>query len=174
MRSTLAVLPDCLYREIVLYWTGCIRRCRLSTAIPVQRGGSMAKKQPQLSVRSDSTTQWFRITSGVVGGILLGLAGLWLAWLLLHQFAGNTIPAPPAPPIISAFPTSPTDSQIASLTAEGITLGHPSQTPALNQQQALLLASQLEPGAASKSKTAGAHYVLLSYPDKSTPAAHPN
>ena len=134
----------------------------------------MVKKQPQLSVRSDSTTQWFRVTSGVVGGILLGLAGLWLAWLLLHQFAGNAIPAPPAPPMIGAFPTSPTDSQLAPLTAEGITLGHPSQTPALSQQQALLLASLLEPGAASKSKTTGAQYVLLSYPDKSTPAAHPN
>ena len=134
----------------------------------------MVKKQPQLSVRSDSTTQWFRVTSGVVGGILLGLAGLWLAWLLLHQFAGNAIPAPPAPPMIGAFPTSPTDSQLAPLTAEGIALGHPSQTPALSQQQALLLASQLEPGAASKSKTTGARFVLLSYPDKSTLAAHPN
>src|SRR5437868_11995391 len=75
----------------------------------------MVKKQPQLSVRSDSTTQWFRVTSGVVGGILLGLAGLWLAWLLLHQFAGNTIPAPP---IISAFPTSPTDSRSEEHTSE--------------------------------------------------------
>src|SRR5438034_8610012 len=131
----------------------------------------MAKKQPQLPVRSDSTTQWFRVTSGVVGGMLLGLAGLWLAWLLLHQFVGNTIPAPP---IIGAFPTSPTESQIAPLTAEGITLSHPSQTPTLSQQQALLLASQLEPGAASKSRTTSARYVLLNYPVKSTPAAHPN
>jgi len=134
----------------------------------------MAKKQPQLLARSDSTTQWFRVTSGVVGGILLGLAGLWFAWLLLHQFAGNTIPAPPAPPIIGAFPTSPTESQITPLTAEGITLGHPSQAPTLSQQQAMLIASQLEPGAVSKSKTTSAQYVLLSYPGKSTPAAHPD
>jgi hypothetical protein len=44
----------------------------------------------------------------------------------------------------------------------------------LSQQQALLIASQLEPGATSKSKTTSARYVLLSYPDKSTPAAHPD
>ncbi len=129
----------------------------------------MARKQPQLSSNSDSTTQWFRMTSGVVGGMLLGLACLWLAWLLLHQFAGSAIPAPP---VIGSFPINPPVAQITPLAAEGITLGHPGQTSMLSQQQALFIASQLEPGAASKSKTPSAQYVLLNYPNKGTPATH--
>jgi hypothetical protein len=64
--------------------------------------------------------------------------------------------------------------QITPLVAEGITLGHTDQTPALNMQQALLIASQLEPDAASKSKSPSAQYVLLNYPNKSTPATHPD
>jgi hypothetical protein len=131
----------------------------------------MARNRPQSPIKSDSTTQWFRLASGVVGAMLLGLAGLWLVWLLLHQFAGSAIPAPP---IISAFPINPPVAQITPLVAEGITLGHPGQTPTLSQQQALLIASQLEPGAASKSKTPSAQYVLLNYPNKGTPATHPD
>jgi hypothetical protein len=131
----------------------------------------MARRQAQPPEKSDSTTQWFRITSGFVGGMLLGLACLWLVWLLLHQFAGSTIPAPP---VIGSFPINPPVAQITPLAAEGITLGHPGQTPTLSQQQALFIASQLEPGAASKAKTPSAQYVLLNYPNKGTPPAHPD
>ena len=113
----------------------------------------------------------FVIASGVVGGALLGLAGLWLAWLLLHQFAGSTIPAPP---VIGNFPLNPPVAQITPLVAEGITLNRPSQAPTLSQQQALFIASQLEPGAASKAKTPTAEYVLLNYPGKGTAVGHPD
>lgn len=131
----------------------------------------MARKQAPLPTNSDSRTQWFRMVSGFVGGMLLGLAFLWLAWLLLHQFAGSSIPAPP---VFGSFPINPPVAQITPLVAEGITLGNPGQTPTLSQQQALFIASQLEPGAASKVKTPSAQYVLLTYPNKGTSPAHPD
>ena len=40
----------------------------------------------------------------------------------------------------------------------------PAQKAALSQQQALLIAGQLEPDAASKAKSTSASYVLLNYP----------
>jgi hypothetical protein len=57
--------------------------------------------------------------------------------------------------------------------AEGITLGHPSHTAALSQQQALLIAGELEPDAATKAKSTSASYVLLNYPVGKA-AAHAN
>ena len=133
----------------------------------------MARKQSHAIQGRDeeaSTPQRLRVTSGAVGVILLAFAGIWLAWLLLHQFAGSAVPAPPT---IHVAPTinSP-ELQITPLVAAGITLSHPDKTPGLSQQQALLIASQLEPDAASKAKTAIAQYVLLNYPDKGTPATH--
>jgi hypothetical protein len=104
-----------------------------------------------------------------VGGILLGLAGIWLVWLLLHQLGG---PALPSLPVSRLLPASAPAMQITPLAAKGITLGHTDQTPALNKQQALLIAGQLEPDASNKSKSTSAQYVLLNYPNKSTPAAH--
>ena len=130
----------------------------------------MARRESRLSTRRTSRARP-RITSGIVGGILLVFAALWIAWLLLHQFGG---PALPALPIIGFAPTVQPATQIAPLVAEGITLGHADQTPALNQQQALLIASQLEPDAATRAKSATAQYVLVNYPNKSTPAAHAN
>ena len=112
-----------------------------------------------------------RLATGIAGGILLGLAGIWLVWLLLHQLGG---PALPRLPISGFVPTTAPAMQITPLVAEGITLGHSDQTPTLNKQQALLIASQLEPDAASKSKSTSAQYVLLNYPGKSTPATHPD
>ncbi|HYT34443.1 MAG TPA: hypothetical protein VEL69_05365 [Ktedonobacteraceae bacterium] len=132
----------------------------------------MARKQSRAPARHDSTTPRFRRVSGVLGAILLALAGIWLAWLLLHQFVGAAIPAPPVPSNIGVAPANPSDTQIAPLTAEGITLGHPDTTPGLSQQQALFISGQLEPNAASKAKTTSAQFVLLNYPNKGTPAAH--
>jgi hypothetical protein len=131
----------------------------------------MARKQSQasLSREKESTPRRLRVMSGAVGAILLALAGIWLAWLLLHQFAG---PAIPAPPTINVAPPNSPELQITPLVAEGIMLGHPDKTPGLSQQQALLIAGQLEPNAASKAKMASAQYVLLNYPDKGTPATH--
>jgi hypothetical protein len=124
----------------------------------------MAKKQPGMSTKRASKTQP-RLVSGIVGGILLGLAGIWLGWLLLHQFGG---PSLPTLPIVGFAPTAQSNTQIAPLLAEGITLGHSDQTPALNKQQALLIADQLEPRAAASAKSVAAEYVLLNYPNKST------
>jgi len=128
----------------------------------------MARKQARMSIERTPGKQP-RLATGIVGGILLGLAGIWLVWLLLHQLGG---PALPRLPISSLAPTSAPAILITPLAAEGITLGHTDQTPALNKQQALLIASQLEPDAANKSKSTSAQYVLLNYPNKRTPAAH--
>ena len=130
----------------------------------------MARKRSQASLSgNESRAQRLRVISGVVGAVLLALAGILLVWQLLHQFAG---PAIPAPPIIGAVPNNSAEPQITALSAEGITLGHPDKTPVLSQQQALLLAGQLEPNAMSKAKVTSAQYVLLNYPSKNTSATH--
>jgi len=103
-----------------------------------------------------------------VGAILLAVATVWIGWLLLHQFGG------PALPIIGFPAITSSDTQILPLTAEGITLGHTDQAPKLSKQQALLIASQLQPDAAARSKATDAQYVLVTYPNKSTPATHPD
>jgi len=60
------------------------------------------------------------------------------------------------------------------LLAAGITLGKPLQPSALNQQQALLIASELEPDAAANAKSTTTQYVLLNYTNRSTPAIRPD
>jgi|SRR5579863_1822816 len=112
------------------------------------------------------------LLSGLVGGVLLGIAVIWLGVLLL-QHVGVPVPGFPTIAGIGSSSQVP-ETQITPLVAEGITLGSTSQTPALNQQQALLLASELEPYAAAHAKVTGAKYVLLNYPNTSTPAVHPN
>lgn len=111
-----------------------------------------------------------RLSSGLIGGVLLGIAVIWIGVLLL-QHAGVTVPSMPG---IGSPATQVSAIQITPLVAEGITLGQTDQTPALNQQQALLLASELEPDAAAHAKVTGARYVLLNYANTSTPAIHPN
>jgi hypothetical protein len=51
-------------------------------------------------------------------------------------------------------------------------LGHPTQAPALTQQQALLIASQLESDAATQATKTSAQYVLLTYAGTHTSTAH--
>jgi hypothetical protein len=53
--------------------------------------------------------------------------------------------------------------QIPPLTSAGISLGTPSSPPALTQQQALLIAGQLEPDAATNAQKTSARYVLLNF-----------
>jgi len=115
------------------------------------------------------TTTRSRVTSAIIGGLLLGLSGIWLGWLLLHQFGVVSLPNLP---VLNTVPTAQANLPTAPLTAEGITLGQPSQPPVISQQQALLMASQLEPDAATKAKHTVAEYVLLTYPNKATPATH--
>ncbi len=110
-----------------------------------------------------------RAISGVVGGILLVAGIVGLVWLLTHQR-----PFLLALPLPGLAPTRPPAVQISSLLAASITLGHPTQPPALNQQQALLIASELEPDAATHAESASTQYVLLNYTNKTTPATHPD
>jgi hypothetical protein len=129
----------------------------------------MAKKQGRATGKK-ATGKPSRVVSGIVGGILIGLAGAWAIWLLLHQFSAS-IPMPPGlPPAQNATPVS----QISPLAAEGITLSPASQTPTIGQQQALHIAQQLEPDAAASAKQTTAQYVLVTYPVTGTPAAHAN
>ncbi|HEV7236812.1 MAG TPA: hypothetical protein VGN15_11555, partial [Ktedonobacteraceae bacterium] len=68
--------------------------------------------------------------------------------------------------------TTPPNIQSPPLAAVGITLSQSNQTPTVKQQQALLIASQLEPDAATKAKSTTAQFVLLNYQNKGTPATH--
>jgi|GEM_PF-3796989 len=128
----------------------------------------MAKKRGR-ATNQRAAQKPSRVVSGIIGGVLIGLAGVWVIWLLLHQF-GTNIPLPPGLPAQNPTPVS----QISPLVAEGITLAPASQSPALSQKQALLIASQLEPDAAATAGQITAQYLLVTYPNTVTPAAHPD
>jgi hypothetical protein len=121
--------------------------------------------------RGRPSTSRSRLISGIVGGILLAAGVAWLAWLLAHQ---NARPVAPVFQIPGLAPTHPPALQVSPLLAAGITLGKPLQPSALNQQQALLIASELEPDAAANAKSTTTQYVLLNYTNRSTPAVHPD
>lgn len=108
--------------------------------------------------------------SAIAGGVLLAIGCLWLGWLLIGQHAGGT-PQFTFPGF--AGPTVMPETQIPSLRAEGITLAQSDQAPVLGQQQALFLAKQLEPDAATKAKSITAKYVLLSYAGVGTQTVRP-
>ncbi|HZU68207.1 MAG TPA: hypothetical protein VFA09_13100 [Ktedonobacteraceae bacterium] len=111
--------------------------------------------------RLEELTTKKRLVSGIVGAFLLALALLWLAWMISNRFTGGTgISLLPIPGLTQPTPTV---GQIAPLTAAGISLGTPASPPALTQQQALLMAGELEPDAAANAQRTSASYVLLSY-----------
>ena len=112
-----------------------------------------------------------RRLSGIVGGILLGLGVLWIGWLLLAPHASvSDIPLWPGVQTAS----TPVNVQATPLLAEGISLSVDNQTPAISQQQAVMLANQLEPDAASQATDVNAKFVFLNYPVITTPATHAN
>lgn len=111
------------------------------------------------------------MSSAIVGGILLGIGFLWLGWILFFQ---RGRPPNVTLPGFASAPTTAPEVQIPQLIAEGIALGHADQSPKLSQQQALFIASQREPDAASRAKVVSARYVLLNYPVASTPTTHLN
>ena len=131
----------------------------------------MPEKQFRGTTKRNKPRSPSQLISGLVGATLLAIAVIWLGVLLLQR-VGVAVPAFPG--IGSSSSSQSPVIQITPLVAEGITLGQTDQTPALNEQQALLLASELEPDAASHAKVTGAKYVLLNYPNTSTPAVHPN
>lgn len=104
----------------------------------------------------------------VVGGILIALASIWFVLLLLHQFGVGAPGLSTLPFLPGRAPAAPTTVPASPLAAAGISLGYSTQTPALTQQQALLIASQLEPGAATQAKKTSAQYVLLNYAGTTT------
>ncbi len=114
--------------------------------------------------------------SAIVGGLLLALGCIWLGWLVIGQHGGLNLGFGAPHFSLPGFnaPTAVSETQIPPLAAEGITLGHFDQVPALGQKQALLLASQLEPDAATKAKTVVARYVSLTYTSTGTAHAHTN
>src|SRR5256885_17231962 len=99
----------------------------------------MVRKQPGFPTKRTPVRQP-RLATGIVGGVLLGLAGIWLGWLLLHQLGG---PALPTLPVGSIIPNTAPQMQITPLFSEGFFLGHTDHTPALNQPQALLIVRPL-------------------------------
>ncbi len=110
--------------------------------------------------------------SKVLGVILIAMAFLWLGWLLLYHF-GVRVSGLSFQPLPSVNATGLPTAQTSPLPA-GISLGHPTQTPALTEQGATFIASQLEPDAATKAKKTSSQYVLLSYAGTNTSTSHPD
>ena len=110
------------------------------------------------TVNQATRTRWI---SGIIGAFLLALAFLWLAWMVSNRFTGGAgLSFLPIPGLTQATPTV---GQVAPLAAAGILLGTPTSPPALTQQQALLMAGELEPDAATNAQKTSASYVLLNY-----------
>jgi hypothetical protein len=132
----------------------------------------MAKRPQRRTARNNGTA--------IIGGLLIGLAIVGFIWLLLSHFGAAMLSS--ANPFLTAAPTStagvlPNNTpvvQVPSLAAEGITLKQATQAAALSRQEALLIAGQLEPVAASQAKYASTQYVLLNYSVSSTATGHAN
>lgn len=109
-----------------------------------------------------------------MSGALIVFACLCLGWLLLFRVGIGvggvgglaSLPFPSSTP--TAHPTTPA----SPLTGAGISLGHPTQAPALTEQQALVIASQIEPDAAAHAGKTRAQYVLLNDAGTNTSASH--
>ena len=101
-----------------------------------------------------------RRLSGIVGGILFAIGILWIGWLLLASHS-NVSDIPLWPGISN--PSAPINVQATPLLAEGISVSLAHQTPSISQEQALTLANQYEPDAATQAKNVSAKFVLLNY-----------
>lgn len=118
-----------------------------------------------------------RVASGIVGGVLLGIAALWLVWLLA---ASSGVGRPATQSKSTTGTTRVTGSsqageatpvaQVQPLLAAGIQLGQPSKNATLSKQQALFLANELEAYPASKAQDSDARYVTVTYGQADTSA----
>jgi hypothetical protein len=137
------------------------------------RGGTRTSQHSKEDISSRKTVTHrnmqnsrSRQITGIAGGLLVIAAICWLGWLLLHQLPGftglSTLPLPGIAPAVT--PTPP----LSPLLAAGISLGHPSQAPALSAQQAQQIAGALEPNAAANAKKVISEYVLLNYAQKNS------
>ncbi len=111
------------------------------------------------------------LVSGFIGGTLLAGGALWLGWMLFFQHGIFLSVAHGTPP--RQAKAAPPETQIPALLAQGITLRHSDQQPALSQQQALVIANQLEASAATAAQSTTVRYVLLDYPNTGSPVTHP-
>ncbi len=101
--------------------------------------------------------------SAIVGVALIGVAALWFIWLLVRQTNPGIVSL--NFPFPNLLPPRSANTPVDPLAAAGITLSAPpqGQEPGLTQQQALLLAGQMEPQAAAKATGVTARYTLFSY-----------
>lgn len=83
----------------------------------------------------------------IIGAVLLGMAGVWFAWMLFHHDTN----APTNVQVTMPGMAVPVQ-QVPALQAAGITLNRMDEKPGLSQQQALFLAGQRQPDAASAAK----------------------
>jgi hypothetical protein len=112
--------------------------------------------------------------------LLIAIAIVAVVWLLLSHFgtawlsASNQYQTLPAAPTSTAgvLPNHRPVAQVAALVAEGITLKQATQASSLSQDEAALIAGELEPIAASNDKSASAEYVLLDYAGSKNTSAH--
>jgi hypothetical protein len=141
-----------------------------------ERAARPARLQPADSARRSvpgrqPSALTSRRLSAIGGGILIGAAALWFLWLLARQvnpgMSSLRLPFPNPQPARSA--SAPADP----LAVAGITLSAPAQgrEPGLTQQQALLVAGQLEAQIATKASGFDARYALFSYQTGITPAS---
>src|SRR5947209_10246168 len=109
-----------------------------------------------------------RQVTAVIGGVLIVVAVLWFAWLLARQ-ANPTLRTwkLPLPGFLAQNTPTP---QVDPLIAAGINLSLPvqGQEPRLTQEQALLLANQMEPEAAATAAGIDERYALFSYTNADT------
>ena len=96
---------------------------------------------------------------------------MWFGWLVVRQHNPGLATIRFPFPILQAQPTSQTT--VDPLVAAGVTLSTPDQgqTSLLSEQQALMLAGQMEPQAAAHAASVSAQYVLFSYKGSSATTA---
>ncbi len=102
-----------------------------------------------------------KFMSGIVGAFLLVLGCLWLGWLLLGQHNNNSSSF--IWPSLAGANTNSSNIQVPQLMAAGISLNQANQNSTISQEQAMTLANQLEPEAATNAKGTSAKYVLLTH-----------
>lgn len=132
------------------------------------RSGQTGQKKPPHRRTPDSATRQF---SAIVGVAMVGMALLWFVWLLTRQlnpgFSSLTLP------IAGNLPANSVSALNDPLAAAGITLSPPAQNqhPLVSQQQAILLADQMETQAATHAGTVSALPTMVSYKSSSPTSA---
>lgn len=125
--------------------------------------GAHTTSRPAKSARRPSVAPGSHRVSAIVGGALIAVAALWFLWLLVRQVSPGVLSL--RFPLPNPQPARPTSTPVDPLAVAGVTLLAPlqGQEPGLTQQQALLMAGQVEPQAAARATGVDARYTLFSY-----------